>query len=229
MREINLQERRNYFGCAFFLLHLPGLPKLSHWRGDERFYTDAAVQMALSGDYLTPKYPDGALRFKKPILPYWAVLAGIKLFGFNYLASRLAFLIAGALSVWLCFELCLALTQQPPLALIATAVMASNLTLHNTSIRSTPDALLCLFSLISLLGFVRILFGEARRVVYGFAYLGSALAVATKGLSGLLPASFALLFALLSKTRRKNAANLLHPVFVPLAVLIGVAWYLWVF
>jgi len=99
--------------ALFFLLHLPGLPKLSHWRGDERFYTDAAVQMALSGDYLTPKYPDGALRFKKPILPYWAVLAGIKLFGFNYLACRLAFLIAGALSVWLCFELCIDATAAP--------------------------------------------------------------------------------------------------------------------
>lgn len=69
--------------ALFLVLHLPGLPSLSHWRGDERFYTDAAVRMAISGDYLTPTYPDGSLRFKKPILPYWAVLAGFKLFGFN--------------------------------------------------------------------------------------------------------------------------------------------------
>jgi 4-amino-4-deoxy-L-arabinose transferase-like glycosyltransferase len=47
----------------FFLFNVPALPSLSQWRTDERFYTDAAVGMAQSGDYLTPVHPDGALRF----------------------------------------------------------------------------------------------------------------------------------------------------------------------
>lgn len=215
--------------ALFFLLHLPGLPSLSHWRGDERFYTDAAVRMAMSGDYLTPTYPDGSLRFKKPILPYWAVLVGFKILGFNYVACRLAFLLAGALSIWLAYELCMALTRLPRESLVATAIMASNLTLHNTSIRSTPDALLCMFVLISLIGFARLLFGEDRTLWYGLAYLGAAFAVATKGMSGLLPVAYAFLFAGLSSHAANRIRNLLHPLFIPLALLIASAWYVWAF
>ena len=215
--------------ALLFLFHMPGLPSLSHWRGDERFYTDAAVRMAISGDYLTPTYPDGSLRFKKPILPYWAVLLGFKVFGFNYLACRLAFLLSGALSIWLAYELCMALTRLPRESLVATAIMASNLTLHNTSIRSTPDALLCMFVLLSLTGFVRLLFGETRTLWYGLAYLGSAFAVATKGMSGLLPVAYAYLFAGLSRHPANRIRNLLHPVFIPLGLLIAIAWYVWVF
>jgi 4-amino-4-deoxy-L-arabinose transferase-like glycosyltransferase len=70
-----------------------------------------------SGDYLTPAAGDGTLRFKKPILIYWAVLFGYKVFGFNYLASRILFLIAGSTVVWLTFELCLALARRPDVAL----------------------------------------------------------------------------------------------------------------
>ncbi|MGC8989407.1 MAG: ArnT family glycosyltransferase [Verrucomicrobiia bacterium] len=215
--------------ALFFLLHLPGLPSLSHWRGDERFYTDAAVRMAISGDWLTPTYPDGSLRFKKPILPYWAVLAGFKLFGFNYFACRLAFLLSGALSIWLSYELCMALTRLPRESLVATAVMASNLTLHNTSIRSTPDALLCMFVLLSLLGFAKLLSGENRPVWYGLAYLGSAFAAATKGMSGLLPVAYTFLFAGLSRHPGNRIRNLLHPLFILLALLIATAWYVWAF
>ncbi|NLH74126.1 MAG: phospholipid carrier-dependent glycosyltransferase [Verrucomicrobia bacterium] len=215
--------------ALFLVLHLPGLPSLSHWRGDERFYTDAAVRMAISGDYLTPTYPDGSLRFKKPILPYWAVLAGFKLFGFNYFACRLAFLLSGALSIWLSYELCMALTRLPRESLVATAIMASNLTLHNTSIRSTPDALLCMFVLLSLLGFTKLFSGETRPVWYGLAYLGSAFAVTTKGMSGLLPVAYTFLFAGLSKNSANRIRNLLHPLFILLGLLIASAWYVWAF
>lgn len=213
----------------FFLLYVPALASLSNWRGDERFYTDAAIGMQQSGDYLTPVYPDGSLRFKKPIVSYWAVLFGFKLFGFNYFAARLAFLAAGALVVWLCFELCHALTRRPPEALVATAIVASNLTMHNASIRSTPDMLLCLFVLASLLGFTHLLFSERRTIWYALAYLGAGLAVATKGLSGLLPVLYAFLYAAVSKRPDVRIRQLFHPGFMALALVIGGSWFCWVF
>jgi 4-amino-4-deoxy-L-arabinose transferase-like glycosyltransferase len=212
----------------FFLLHLPSLSSLSHWRGDERFYTDAAVIMTQTGDYLTPIYPDGSLRFKKPIVPYWCVLFGFRLFGFNYFASRIAFLVAGASVVWLGFEVCQALTRRSREALVAAAIVVSNLTVHSTSIRSTPDMLLCAFALTSLLGFINLLFrGKATRW-YALAYLGAGFAVATKGLSGLLPVIYVFLFAAISRSRVR-LRDLLHPVFIPVAALIGSAWFIWAF
>ena len=211
----------------FFLLNLPALPSLSRWRGDEQFYTDAAIGMEKTGDYLTPTYPDGSLRFKKPILTYWLVLLGYKVFGFNYFASRLPFLISGALSVWLTFELGRVLTRRPREALVATAIMASNLTVLHTSIRSTPDMPLCLFLLTSLLGFAGLLFQERRTSSYALAYFGAALAIATKGLSGFLPVLYAFLYRAIARPPGLRARDLLHPAITPAALIVAGAGYVW--
>ena len=52
------------------------LPSIAKYHGDECFYPDAAVRMMQTGDYATPYAANGALRFAKPILPYWGVVAG---------------------------------------------------------------------------------------------------------------------------------------------------------
>jgi 4-amino-4-deoxy-L-arabinose transferase-like glycosyltransferase len=213
----------------FFLLFLPTLPGLSRWRGDEQFYTDAAIGMIKSGEYLTPTYGDGRLRFRKPILTYWAVVAGYKVFGFNYFGSRFLFLVAGSLCIWLSFELCLLLTGKPGHSLIATAIMASNLTVQHTSIRSTPDMLLCLFLLTSLSGFVGLIFHGPRTKWYLLAYFGAALAVAAKGLAGLLPVVYAFLYCSLARPPNFRPRELLHPYIVPAAILLAGSWYLWAF
>jgi 4-amino-4-deoxy-L-arabinose transferase-like glycosyltransferase len=44
---------------AFFAVQIPRLFDASRYHGDERFYTDAAIGMLESGDYLTPRYPSG--------------------------------------------------------------------------------------------------------------------------------------------------------------------------
>jgi len=225
------QCRRWAIGLAllFFLLFLPTLPSLSRWRGDEQFYTDAAIGMIKTGNYLAPTYGDGRLRFRKPILTYWAVVAGYKVFGFNYFGSRFLFLLAGSLCIWLSFELCLLLTGKPGQSLIATAIMASNLTVQHTSIRSTPDMLLCVLLLTSLLGFVGLIFRGPRVKWYFLAYFGAALAVATKGLSGLLPVGYAFLYCALARPPGLQLRRLLHRWIVPAAVLLAGTWYLWAF
>ena len=72
---------------------------------DEIYYRDAAVKMLQTGDYLTTYLGSGELRFKKPILTYWAVLAGFKLFGVYAFGSRFFFLLAGAATVGLTYLL----------------------------------------------------------------------------------------------------------------------------
>ena len=200
----------------FFILHLPILPSLTRSHGDETFYTDAAVGMIKSGDYLAPTYEDGTLRFRKPILAYWAVVAGYKAFGFNFFGSRFPFLVAGTATIWLSFELCLLLARRADQALVATAIIASNLTVQHTSIRSTPDMLLCALVLTSLLGFAGLVFEGLRIKWYLLAYFGAALAVATKGLAGLLPVVYAFLYCGFGRVPGLRLRRLWHPWIVAL-------------
>lgn len=78
---------------------------LTLYQGDERYYTDAAIRMMQSGDYLTPYYDDGRPRFLKPILSYWPLVASFRLFGINLPASRIPSIIAGCLVIWLTYQL----------------------------------------------------------------------------------------------------------------------------
>src|ERR1035437_7990255 len=50
-------------------------------RGDETLYIQAAYTMMETGDWLTPRFESGELRFNKPILPYWVVGIPMSLFG----------------------------------------------------------------------------------------------------------------------------------------------------
>ena len=53
----------------FLLLLLPACLDVTRYHGDERFYTDAAVSMVKSGDWLSPRYPDGRLQTLGVYLP----------------------------------------------------------------------------------------------------------------------------------------------------------------
>ena len=216
--------------ALFFFLCLPLLPSVSRWRGDERFYTDAVIAMTQNGDYFTPTYSDGMPRFKKPILSYWVVLLSYKALGINYLASRLPFLAAGTLVVWLTYHLGIVLTRRRPEALVAAAIMVSNLTVFHTAVRSTPDMLLTLFILISMIGFSRLIFRGSRGLAdYILAWLGIALAVATKGLFGLLPAAFALGYVRLARPRQMRAGDLVHGPVIAATLPVALAWFVWAF
>lgn len=216
--------------ALFFLLSLPLLSKVSRWRGDERFYTDAAIGMMQNGNYLTPTYSDGTPRFKKPILTYWVVLLSYKAMGVNYLASRLPFLLAGTLVVWLTYRLAVVLVRRRPEALVAATIMASNLTVLYMSIRSTPDILLMLFILVSMIGFSNVIFRERRSAWdYGMAYLGVAMAVSTKGLFGLLPLLFVFGFVLLAKPPGVRWQSLIHGPVMMATLPVAIFWFIFAF
>jgi len=213
--------------ALFFLMCLPLLPSVSRWRGDERFYTDAAIGMVQQGDYLAPTWSDGTPRFNKPILTYWLILGCYKTMGINYLSSRLPFLVAGALVLWLTYHLSLTLTRRRPESLVAVAVMVSNLTFLHTAIRSTPDMVLTLFLLISLLGFARIILRGQRSVLpYAMAYGGMALAVLTKGFFGLLPLLFAFGYVRLVRPAGIRVRDLVHGPVAVASLVVGLSWFI---
>ncbi len=216
--------------ALFFLLCLPLLSKVSRWRGDERFYTDAVIGMMQNGNYLVPTYSDGTFRFKKPILTYWVVLLSYKTIGVNYLASRLPFLLAGTMVVGLTYYFALVLIRRRPEALVAAAIMASNLPILYISIRSTPDILLTLFILMSMIGFTNLVFrGRRSAWHYSLAYLGVALAVATKGLFGLLPVLFVVGFIQFFRPPGARWRDLIHGPVLLATLPVALFWFILTF
>jgi 4-amino-4-deoxy-L-arabinose transferase-like glycosyltransferase len=211
--------------AIFLVACLLLINSLTVYQGDERYYTDAAIWMIQSGDYLTPYYDDGGPRFLKPILSYWPLVASFRLFGINLPASRIPSIIAGCFVVWLTYQLAHVLFRHDGIAALAAAVLASNANFLHASLRARPDIYLCLFVTVSLYGFARLLFRDTTTYSYACAYLGSGLAVATKGFPGLLPVVFAWLFCLLRRSNDCKFTRLVHLPSIVAGLAIGLCWF----
>lgn len=215
---------------VFFLAFLPLLPSASRYRGDERFFTNAAIRMVQTGDYLTPYYYDGRTRFRKPIFVYWVLAASYKIFGVGLLSSRLPFLIAGCLVIWLTYKISLSLFHRGNEALIAAIVIASNFTFFKTSIRSTTDIFQCLFISVSLYGFVNIIFNRDKTSAnYVFAYMGAALAIATKGALGIFPVIFSFVFCFFRKSNGIKQKELIDTKIMLISTVVALFWFAAIF
>jgi 4-amino-4-deoxy-L-arabinose transferase-like glycosyltransferase len=202
------------------------IPHWSHYHGDEGFYTNAAIRMTQTGDYWTPYYADGAMRFVKPILTYWAIAGSYLLFGIGIVSSRLPFVVAGCLAVYLTFRLSLVLFNRPQSALLAAWIAGTNLQWFTLSTRSTPDILVILFALMSWLGLARILFrGDDSFSAYLLTWAGAGLAVQTKGLLGLFPIACGLLLVIAFRDRQLNPWRLLNVPALLIGAVLASFWY----
>ncbi len=193
---------------------------------DENLYTNAAIQMVQTGDYWTPFYPDGRIRLVKPILTYWALAGGFHGLGINLFASRLASLLAGVLTVCLTFQLARVITASRNTAILAAAIVAGNVELLVISVRATPDALLCLFTLVSMWGFARVWFQQDQSCIGPLlAFGGMGLAVQTKGFLGLWPLAAVAMFWVIGKPEPSLTKRLLHWPAIIIGITIAVFWY----
>lgn len=214
----------------FFLALLPNMFSPVIYHGDERFYTDGAIRMVQTGDYVTPYYSSGLLRFRKPILTYWVIAASYKIFGISLFASRIPFLLAGCLVIWFTYKISLSLLHREQDALLAAIVIFSNEQFFILSSRSTPDILQTLFITASLYGFTNILFNRSKLLRdYGYAYIGSALTVATKGLLGIFPVSYAFLASFLGKKRLAKPKDLINVPVMAVACAVALFWFVLIF
>lgn len=212
----------------FLLALLPVLPRVTTYFGDEHYYTDSVLRMAQAGDYVTPRTAEGELRFNKPILTYWSVAAGWRLFGTGLLGARIGSLVAGVALLWLTWRLGATLFGRTA-GVLAALMLFSNNQVVNASLRSTPDVFLGLFVTLSLYGFARIIFAGRRSAAsFLFAYVGAGLAVETKGLTGLLPVALAFGFCAVRRDAPRPR-DLLHAPAMVLGAGVALAWYAAVF
>jgi len=164
---------------------LAGVLRLHHH--DERYYTDAALVMLETGDYATPRFYDGRPRPHKPPLTYWTIAASYRALGVGPLSARLPAILAGVAMLLASHALAKAFTGRADVALLATAMVATQFTFLQCANRCTPDIWLCAGLAIGFAGLARLLMrrpGEAASLCLLLA--GSAIAVLAKGLLGVV-------------------------------------------
>lgn len=194
---------------------------------DEIYYRDAAVKMLQTGDYLTTYLGSGELRFKKPILTYWAVLAGFKLFGVQAFGSRIFFLLAGAATVGLTYLLGKVVFGDRRIAGTAALISASNPILIFAASRSIPDVLLVLTLTLSALGFAGLLRDgeQAAKKHLWLLYLGLALAFEVKGLPAVALGGIGVLYLRFNPWQRISSKKLLYLPALLVALGIALFWF----
>lgn len=194
---------------------------------DEMYYSDAAVRMVQNGDYLTTYLGSGELRFKKPVLTYWGVLAGFELFGISPFSSRIFFLLCGAMTIVLVYKIAMVTFSDRRIALLSSLIAASHPVLIFSSTRSIPDIVLALSITISALGFAGMLrYGNAASKKYlWLIYVGLALAFQAKGLPAVAIGGLGLLYLLFNPWQRIDWKTLLHLPSIIVAVVIAVFWF----
>jgi len=203
-------------GALDFVFHFP----------DEKYYTDAVLQMMDKGDYFTPYKADGSPRFLKPIITYWVLIFSYKIFGVSPFSSRLFFWLAGAVLVSVAFFMAKSLTRNRKIATIAAFITAANPLVLISASRSIPDILLTLFLTISAWGFLELLTSEKKRKrFYWMAYLGAALAFETKGIPAVAFAGVSMLYLLLNPWKKITFKELLEPFSIIVSILIALSWF----
>lgn len=204
-------------GALDYVFHFP----------DEKYYTDAVLQMMDKSDYFTPYKADGTPRFLKPISTYWVLIGSYKLFGVSTFSSRLFFWLAGALLVFITYFMTFSLSKNRKTAILAAFIVAANPLVIVSASRSIPDILLVLFLTISAWGFLEILVSDnPQKKYYWMAYMGAAFAFETKGIPAAAFAGLSMLYLVLNPWKRKKISQLLDPLSIIISVIIALSWFI---
>ena len=220
-------------------LLLPGLRGI--WDPDEGRYTNAAMHMVESGNWLEPHRSDEVGHWTKPPLTYWAIAASVEAFGRNPWAARLPSSLSYLLCTWLAWRMARRLLPGAGAApaagdaeagaLQAPLLFATMLLPFGAAQLITTDYLLAACESLAMWGFVEARFGDGRHARRWLALMwtGFALAFLCKGPPGLLPLMAVLAFEVLTPavaadgTRRVRA---LQWWSLPLFAVVALPWYL---
>ncbi len=194
---------------------------------DEGRYSEISREMALSGDWVTPRL-NGIKYFEKPPLQYWASAAAFKLLGANEVSARLytflcglATLLVVGFTAWRLegaetgIAAMLALVASPYfMALGGIVTLDMGLTLWTT-------ATLCAY----LLAEQAVARPAAHRAWMIAAWTAMALAVLSKGLVGIVFPAAAVFFLCVLQRDFSTLRRLGWPYGIPIFLAIAAPWF----
>lgn len=168
---------------------------------DEGYYAQAAKNMAVSGDWVTP-YVNGVRFLEKPPFLYWLTAASFKIFGINEFALRLPTALAVIALVWVMMRMARRVAGEKA-ALIAGLCTAFSVGTFLFTRETLHDVWLVLFIALAMCGFLEWQLDPRRPLKPALLfYAASAGAVMCKSLVGLaFPVGIVIVFFLLSRER----------------------------
>ncbi len=213
---------------SLLLLVLPN-GRYSAFDPDEPKYLEAAYEMVKTGNYVIPKY-NYTYRFDKPILTYWLIALGYKIFGVNEFGGRFFISLTGVFSILLLYLWLLELRKEK-LALWASLVLLVSLDFVIMASLAMPDVPLMFFieaTLIFLhLGYSR---EKKKKFFYILAFFFSALAVLTKGPVGfVLPAFVFTVYLILKRDFLKTLREIPWGFGIAVFLVVSLPWYVAVY
>ncbi len=197
-------------------------------RPDEGRYAEIPREMAVSGDWTTPRL-NGIKYFEKPALQYWATAAAYTLFGEHHWTARLWSALTGFAGLLLAWFTARRLWGERA-ALYSTLVLASSLLYALIGHINTLDMGVTFFLFLGLAGFLLAHRDGAdareNRLWMHVVWASLALSVLSKGLIGLvLPGAVLVLYTLIQ--RDFALWKRLHFLTgLPLFFLIAAPWFI---
>jgi 4-amino-4-deoxy-L-arabinose transferase-like glycosyltransferase len=210
--------------AALLLFRLGQVPLVGP---DEPRYTRVAVEMARSGDVVTPTL-QGRPWLEKPILYYWMAAAAFRVFGESEAAARLPSVLASVFTVGVT-ALWGARLYGGAAGLHAGFVLAASVLFFAYGRAASMDALLaaCVTAATGLLGLA--LLGIAGRAAVPAAYVFMGLGTLAKGPLGvLLPLLVAGSYVALARDRQ-GVRRLLSLPGLAAFLLVAAPWYVLVY
>ncbi|MDN3668831.1 glycosyltransferase family 39 protein [Echinicola jeungdonensis] len=195
---------------------------------DEMYYSNAAIKMMQNNDYLTTYLGSGELRFKKPILTYWGVLAGFKIFGPSAFSSRIFFLLAGSALVFMVFKIGKLATGNKKTAYISAWIAATHPVVIFSSTRSIPDILLTLFMTMTawgISGMIKYGNDSPKRYIW-LTYLGIGLGFEAKGLPAAALGAIGIGYLMWNPWKKIHWKKILNLPAILICVGIGLFWFI---
>lgn len=179
---------RTAFIVLALALTFAGLGARGLWDPDEGRYTNVALHMLESGDWIHPMRSDEVGHWTKPPLTYWAIAASVGVLGYHPSAARLPGALAFLACIWLTFRIArrLAPGDEWRAALVYATMALPLVAAHWIS----TDYLLSATIALAMLGFVEARWGppgRRQRGWIGVMWLGFGLGFLTKGPPALLP------------------------------------------
>ncbi|MFM9967107.1 MAG: glycosyltransferase family 39 protein [Burkholderiales bacterium] len=195
---------------------------------DEGRYAEIAREMALSGDWVTPRL-NGIKYFEKPPLQYWATAAAFRIFGANEWTARLWSALTGFAGVLLAAFTATRLFGAAA-GVFAGLVLGSSLWWVLMGHLNTLDMAFAFFLQLSLSGFLLAcsapVASHKEKNWMLVAWAAAALAVLSKGLAGLvIPGLVLFIYCLVQREWR--VLNRLHWVGgILLFLVITAPWFI---
>lgn len=157
------------------------------WDPDEGRFTNVALNMLDSGDWINLKRNDNTGHWTKPPLTYWAIAASVAAFGQNPWAARLPMALSYLLCVWLAWRC--ARRLQPGTEATAAVIYATMLLPFGAAQFVSTDFPLAALQTLAVYAFIESRFGAGRHPQRWLWLMWTAYAAAflSKGPPALLP------------------------------------------